>query len=172
MDYFNSLGDITYRGEVVTNLIQLMRIDAISEKSKKEKKFRTYVVADGETPEMISNKLYDTKKFWWLVVLTNGQYSSWWTFPVSQSVIYDTLKGAARNTDEIVAYQDLATNEYADRFTFDQIENGSMSLENDFLPITLAEKLYKEQDEKRIITVLDKSQLPSFLAQLTAFRKA
>ena len=49
--------------------------------------FDEYDIIDGETPEIISEKLYGTPEYHWVVMLANGKYDYRSDFPLQESVL-------------------------------------------------------------------------------------
>lgn len=49
--------------------------------------FDEYDIIDGETPEIISEKLYGTPEYHWVVMLANGKYDYRSDFPLTEAVL-------------------------------------------------------------------------------------
>lgn len=54
--------------------------------------FYTYTVKDGETPEMIADKLYGSAQFHWIVLLANNIVDPFYDWPMSQENLIETIR--------------------------------------------------------------------------------
>jgi len=96
IDYKFSLTD--KQGKLCTNLMASSRIlDIIPERSNKL--YIDYIIKDGEKPEHIAHRVYGQSDLHWLVLLSNGVMSPYFSWPFSQSELEDqiteTYPGAA-----------------------------------------------------------------------------
>lgn len=51
-----------------------------------------YDILDGETPEKISEKLYGSPNFHWVIMLSNEKYNLYEDFPMSSDALYEYVK--------------------------------------------------------------------------------
>ena len=73
---YDSIGD--YKFKDVTNLLRRVKLRAKIKTNTML--FDTYDVKDGETPEMLADKLYDDPELHWVVLLVNNvteRYHQW-----------------------------------------------------------------------------------------------
>lgn len=79
--------------------------------------FVPYVVSDGERPDQVSNTLYGSPYYDWIILLTNDIYSIYDDWPKSSQVLerYIIKKyGSIGNAENIVRYY----NKYGDAINF------------------------------------------------------
>lgn len=83
--YFQSLPKIFYDDRYVTNILASVR-KRKSSFTNNYMLFNEYLVLDGDTPEIVSHKVYGTTEYWWIVCIVNNIFSlSQW--PKSQKVL-------------------------------------------------------------------------------------
>lgn len=107
--YFNKFSTILYEfpgvGEDKTNKPVLIK--DITQNIRFKKEFienlpivETYKIRDGDTPEIVSEKLYGTPYYHWILMLLNQKYDYINDFPLSQrelDAMVDTKYGTARD---------------------------------------------------------------------------
>ena len=70
---------------LVTDFIRAIKIDP---KLKEDDVFYDfYEAADGETPEIISHKLYGSTQFHWIIMLINEKFDAWRDFPQPEYIV-------------------------------------------------------------------------------------
>jgi hypothetical protein len=126
--------------------------------------FYTYTVKDGETPEMIADKLYNDSRYHWVVLLANNIVDPIYDWPMSQENLiltihkkYDTptRDGLIHAYQTIDHYEDLHGN-VIDSYTFHTLP----AAERNTVMVFDAEVAANEA--KRSIRLLDKK----YIAQL------
>jgi hypothetical protein len=85
-----------------------------------------YDIIDGETPEIISDKIYGTPEYHWVIMLANDLYDYRADFPLSYDALeqYITDKYGS-NADSIHHWQDPTG-----QFVVDQTYSGATSVSN------------------------------------------
>ena len=160
--YFNDFPQIKYdctgNGTFTTIQDIMTRIKVRDYIKENTSLFAKYNVGDGETPEMISLKLYKDVSFHWVVLLFNQIINTYYDWPLS-----------VRN------FQRFVTDKYADpnavnHYEVSQSSGGDwvkITVESDFpgaVAVTNIEYEAALQDKKREIRILQ----PQFLGQFQA----
>ena len=124
--------------------------------------FYTYTIKDGETPELIADKLYGDPGFHWVVLLVNDIIDPIYDWPMSQDNLVETIRkkyGSPTVDGLIHAYQTV--DHYEDKYgnTIDSYTYHSLpAAERKEVRIFDAEVAANEA--KRQIRLLDKSYIP------------
>ena len=84
MKYFNDiLGTTTYRGVEVVNIFDKLKFKHLKDTSR----LIEYTIVDGDTPRILSSKLYGTPDYWWTILLTNNIQDIFFDFTIPTNVI-------------------------------------------------------------------------------------
>lgn len=130
MKYFRGyLGKLSYDGKEMINIFKKIDIDT----SINSAYVVDYVMKDGETPESISEKLYDTNELWWTIMVINKRFDRFYDFVIP--------------TKEL--------NEY-----IQWLIDGGYLLENDIDSIN---EIIDDNNMKRTIKVIDNKYMRTFL---------
>mgnify|MGYP005747277425 FL=1 len=129
--------------------------------------FKKYAIEDGETPDMVSMKAYESPFYDWVVILTNNLVNVQYDWPMTNFQInsildseYDDPYGTIHHyeTAEIGQYPKGL---HVDKEFYDKQHklniNGSIVIKNGneiASPITVAENMYAENEKKREIFLL------------------
>ena len=130
--------------------------------------FDTYDVKDGETPEMIADRLYDDSKLHWVILLFNEIHDRYHQWPMSTIQFEDYLNDKyGDNLSSIHHYEITQSSgpttgngpdDYSHKIEVNETESGAESVSN-------YEYERREQDKKRQIKLLDPRYLPMFLEE-------
>lgn len=138
------------QSSIVTDFIRAVKIDP---KLKEDDIFYDfYEAADGETPEIISHKVYGTTQFHWVIMLLNEKFDAFRDFPQPDFVI---RKFATEKYSDINAthhYEDSNGN-WVDQFAANKIA------------VTNLEYEMQENEKKRTVKVLKRAVLDAFVDQ-------
>ena len=157
---YDSIGDYNFKD--VTNLLRRVRLR--TKVKTNVMLFDTYDVKNGETPEMIADKLYGEPELHWIVLMVNDITDRFHQWPLSfaqfnQYVVdkyddvnsthhYEVAQDSGDTTVKIWVENDVDT----DAYTSESITR-----------ITNYEYEEKEQDRKRQIQLLDPEYVPLFI---------
>ena len=157
---YDSIGDYNFKD--VTNLLRRVRLR--TKVKTNVMLFDTYDVKNGETPEMIADKLYGTTELHWVVLMVNDITDRFHQWPMNSSQFnqytvdkYDDVNGthhyeiaqdSGDTTVKIWVENDVDT----DAYTSTAITR-----------ITNYEYEEKEQDRKRQIQLLDPRYVNIFI---------
>ena len=157
---YDSIGDYNFKD--VTNLLRRVRLRA--KVKTNTMLFDTYDVKEGETPEMIADKLYGTPELHWIILIVNDITDRFHQWPMNSSQFnqytvdkYDDVNGthhyeiaqdSGDTTVKIWVENDVDT----DAYTSTAITR-----------ITNYEYEEKEQDRKRQIQLLDPRYVNIFI---------
>lgn len=135
---------------VVTDFIRAIKIDP---KLKEEDVFYDfYEAADGETPEIISHKMYGTTQFHWVIMLMNEKFDAWNDFPQTPQTIQKVAAEKYSNINAVHHYEDVNGN-WVDQFYVGRN------------PITNLEYEFQENEMKRTVKILKRVVLDAFVDQ-------
>ena len=163
---YDSIGDYNFKD--VTNLLRRVRLR--TKVKTNVMLFDTYDVKNGETPEMIADKLYGTTELHWVVLMVNDITDRFHQWPMNSSQFnqytvdkYDDVNGthhyeiaqdSGDTTVKIWVENDVDT----DAYTSTAITR-----------ITNYEYEEKEQDRKRQIQLLDPRYVNIFINEFNDY---
>ena len=164
--YFTSFPKIPYdsvgNGEYkfVTNLLK--RVALRSKVRTNTLLFDTYDVANGETPEMIANKLYGDPNLHWVVLYVNNVTDRYHQWPMSESQFNAFLNEKYSNPDGIHHYEITQTS----GDTTVRVDIGTDNTDHSgATTITNREFEEERQDTLRKIRLLDPAYLDQFVGE-------
>jgi hypothetical protein len=150
--------DIAGDGErrVAVNLLQRVKIREILKQSYLI--FYEYDVKDGETPEIIADKLYGTSQYHWIVLLANDIVDPYYDWPMSYENLIATIRkkyGTPTQDGLRFAYQTI--HHYEDKFGVEIDETTYLSLPDaERTAVSLYDFEMNDNERKRRIRLLDK----------------
>ena len=169
--YFDSFPIIPYGSTdgTVKNVTNLLRRVAIRSKLKTNVSFfDTYDVKNGETPEIIADKLYDDPKLHWIIMLLNNVTDRYHDWPMSEQQFNSYLNEKYSNPDGIHHYE--ISQESGD--TTQKIEvydpeliSSDTDAYTSATAITNREFEESEQDKKRKIRLVDPEYIEQFVTE-------
>lgn len=135
---------------IVTDIIRGIKIDP----SLKENDlfYNIYQAKDGETPEIISHKVYGTVQFHWVIMLINEKFDWINDFPQPDTVIQKYCLDTYSDINGVHHYIDSSGN-WVDEFSPDKI------------PVTNIEHERLINEEKRSVKILKRDILDEFVLQ-------
>ena len=175
--YFDSFPVIRYGSTdgTIKNVTNLLRRVAIRSKLKTNVSFfDTYDVKNGETPEIIADKLYDDPKLHWIIMLVNNVTDRYHDWPMSEQQFNSYLNEKYSNPDGIHHYE--ISQESGD--TTQKIEvydpeliSSDTDAYTSATAITNREFEESEQDKKRKIRLLDPVFVDQFVDEFRSLIK-
>ena len=175
--YFDSFPIIQYGSSdgTVKNVTNLLKRIAVRSKLKTNVSFfDTYDVKNGETPEIIADKLYDDPKLHWVVMLFNNVTDRYHDWPMSEQQFDAFVNEKYSNPDGIHHYE--ISQESGD--TTQKIEvydpeliSSDTDAYTSATPITNREYEESEQDKKRKIRLLDPVFIDQFVDEFKILMK-
>ena len=175
--YFDSFPIIQYGSSdgTVKNVTNLLKRIAVRSKLKTNVSFfDTYDVKNGETPEIIADKLYDDPKLHWEVMLFNDVTDRYHDWPMSEQQFNTYVNEKYSNPDGIHHYE--ISQESGD--TTQKIEvydpeliSSDTDAYTSATPITNREYEESEQDKKRKIRLLDPVFIDQFVDEFKILMK-
>ena len=155
---YDSLGDGNPKD--VTNILR--RVKVRSKVKNNVALFDTYTVKEGETPEMIADRLYDDVQLHWVVLLFNDitdRYSQW---PMTTGAFNKYVADKYDNVSGIHHYE--ITESSGDKLQ--KIDVGTVNTDYpSATPITNYEYEIAQQDKLRNIKLLDPSHVGAFVSE-------
>ena len=175
--YFDNFPVIRYGSTdgTIKNVTNLLRRVAIRSKLKTNVSlFDTYDVKNGETPEIIADKLYDDPKLHWIIMLVNNVTDRYHDWPMSEQQFNSYLNEKYSNPDGIHHYE--ISQESGD--TTQKIEvydpeliSSDTDAYTSATAITNREFEESEQDKKRKIRLLDPVFIDQFVDEFRSLIK-
>ena len=162
---YDSVGQGKYKD--VTNLLR--RVAMRSKVKSNTLMFDTYDVKEGETPEMIADKLYGDPELHWVILLVNDITDRYHQWPMSTPQFLAFVNDKYSNVDGVHHYE--IAQDSGDTDTKIEVYNNSALYtgDSDFYAsastVTNFEYEENEQDKKRSIRLLDPNYLKSFIAE-------
>ena len=153
---YDSVGDGDFK--LVTNLMK--RVALRSKVRTNTLLYDTYDVKEGETPEMIADKLYGDSNLHWIVMYVNGITDRYHQWPLSTPQFLAFINDKYSNPDGTHHYEITQTSGNTKKkidIGTDNTDYPSATL------ITNYEYEQEQQDVKRKIRLLD----PSYISQFT-----
>ena len=163
---YDSVGDGEFKD--VTNLLR--RVGVRAKVKTNTLLYDTYDVKEGETPEMVANKLYGDPELHWVILLINDitdRYHQWpMTTPQFQAYVqdkyanpdathhYEITQDSGDTTKKIEIYNPIDSDAYASATV-----------------ITNFEYEQNQQDEMRKIRLLDPKYIDDFIEEFKTIMK-
>jgi hypothetical protein len=109
--------------EVITNLTTKFKFDNTFKENSVV--YYDYIVKDGETPEIIAEKVYGSAEYHWIIMLANDKYDYIEDFPLSEPELVKVIASKYTNPSAIHHYED------ANGFVVNSTAPGAVSVSND-----------------------------------------
>ena len=157
---YDSVGDGNFK--IVTNLLK--RVAMKSKVKANTLIFDTYDVKEGETPEMIANKLYGDPELHWVILYVNNITDRYHQWPMSYGQFNSFLNEKYSNPDGIHHYEISQTS----GDTSIKIDIGTDTTgysEADLTTVTNREFEEERQDTLRSIRLLDFAYVDQFVLE-------
>ena len=157
---YDSIGD--YNFKEVTNILRRVRLRA--KVKTNTLLFDTYDVKEGETPEMIADKLYGDPELHWVVLMVNDIADRFHQWPMNFSQFNQYVTDKYDDVNGIHHYE--VAQESGDTSIKIWVENDSdTNAYSGATAITNYEYEQSEQDRKRKIRLLDVQYLGLFTSE-------
>ena len=101
--YFENFPVIYYKGKDVTNLLR--RVGVRTKAKTNMVMFETYDVKEGETPEMIADKLYGDSTLHWVVLMVNNIVDRYHEWPMAGNQFLDYVNEKYSNPSATHHYE-------------------------------------------------------------------
>ena len=175
--YFDSFPVIRYGSTdgTIKNVTNLLRRVAIRSKLKTNVSFfDTYDIKNGETPEIIADKLYDDPKLHWIIMLVNNVTDRYHDWPMSEQQFNSYLNEKYSNPDGIhhyeISQESGDTTQKIEVYDPDLISSDTDAYTS-ATAITNREFEESEQDKKRKIRLLDPIFVDQFVEEFNSLIK-
>ena len=175
--YFDSFPIIPYGSTdgTVKNVTNLLRRVAIRTKVKSNAAlYDTYNVKNGETPEIIADKLYEDPELHWVVLLINNVTDRYHDWPMSEQQFSTYVNEKYSNPDGIhhyeISQESGDTTQKIEVYDPDLISSDTDAYTS-ATAITNREYEESEQDKKRKIRLLDPEFIDQFVDEFKNLMK-
>ena len=155
---YDSVGNREFK--IVTNLLK--RVGLRAKVKSNVLFFDTYDVKEGETPEMIADKLYDDPELHWIILLINDITDRYHQWPMNSNQFLTYLNDKYSNVDATHHYeisQVSGDTTIKINIGLDNTEHSGASI------ITNREFEEERQDELRKIRLLNPIYIDSFVSE-------
>ena len=163
--YYDAVGNDDPK--VVTHLLK--RVALHSKSSETVSLFDTHDIRNGETPEMIADKLYGESGYHWVVLLVNNITDRYHQWPMNNRQFFSHLEDTYDNVDATHHYEINQTSGDTDvkiNIGLSNVDADGDTI-SDAVLITNREYEESKQDEIRKIRLLDSSYLEQFVEEFT-----
>jgi|TARA_R110002124_G_scaffold190218_1_gene357485 hypothetical protein len=157
---YDSVGDGNFK--IVTNLLK--RVALRAKVRTNTLLYDTYDVKEGETPEMIADKLYDDPELHWVILFVNNITDRYHQWPMNFGQFNTFIADKYSNIDAVHHYEISQTS----GDTSVKIDIGTDTTgysEADLTTITNREFEEERQDTLRQIRLLDRSYIEQFVQE-------
>ena len=155
---YDSVGNGEFK--VVTNLLR--RVAIRSKVRTNTMLFDTYDVKEGETPEMLADKLYGSSEYHWIILYCNNVTDRYHQWPKNQNQFLAYINDKYSNADATHHYEISQTS----GDTTIKINIGSDNTDYPTASIvTNFEHEEDQQDKLRSIRLLNPSYIPAFVQE-------
>ena len=175
--YFDSFPIIPYGSTdgTVKNVTNLLRRVAIRTKVKSNAAlFDTYDIKNGETPEIIADKLYEDPELHWVVLMVNNVTDRYHDWPMSEQQFNSYLNEKYSDPDGIhhheISQESGDTTQKIEVYDPDLISSDTDAYTS-ATAITNREYEESEQDKKRKIRLLDPEFIDQFVDEFKNLMK-
>ena len=164
--YFQNFPVIYYKGKDVTNLLR--RVGVRTKAKTNMVMFETYDVKEGETPEMIADKLYGDSTLHWVVLIVNNIVDRYHEWPMAGNQFLDYVNEKYSNPSATHHYEIAQS-------SGDTSVKINIGTDNTDYPtataITNFEFEQTDQDNKRKIRLLDPRFIDDFVSEFKDLMK-
>jgi hypothetical protein len=174
---YDSVGNGTYKD--VTNILR--RVAMRSKIKQNTLIYDTYDVKEGETPEMIADRLYNDPELHWVILIVNDITDRYHQWPLSTSQFLAFINDKYVNADgtsnvDGVHHYEIPQSSGDTKTKIEVYQNSALYTgDSDFYAsasiVTNFEYEENEQDEKRKIRLLDPSYIDQFVTEFKALMK-
>jgi len=157
---YDSVGNGNFK--IVTNLMK--RVAMRTKVRTNTLLFDTYDVKEGETPEILADKLYGDSTLHWIILYVNNITDRYHQWPMSSGQFNDFIADKYSNIDAVHHYEVSQTS----GDTSVKIDIGTDTTgysEADLTTITNREFEEERQDTIRQIRLLDPTYVPQFIEE-------
>ena len=155
---YDSVGNGNFK--LVTNLLK--RVAVRSKVKINTALFDTYDVKDGETPEMIADKLYDDPELHWIILLLNDITDRYHQWPQNTNQFIAYINDKYSNVDATHHYE---ISQVSGNTTI-KIDIGTDNTEHSGASVVTNYEYEEDlQDKKRKIRLLDPTYVEDFVAE-------
>ena len=157
---YDSVGNGNFK--IVTNLMK--RVAMRTKVRTNTLFFDTYDVKEGETPEILADKLYGDSNLHWIILYVNNITDRYHQWPMSSGQFNDFIADKYSNIDAVHHYEVSQTS----GDTSVKIDIGTDTTgysEADLTTITNREFEEERQDTIRQIRLLDPTYVPQFIEE-------
>ena len=157
---YDSVGNGDFK--LVTNLLK--RVALRTKVRTNTLLYDTYDVKDGETPEMLADKLYDDPQLHWVILFVNNITDRYHQWPMSYAQFLSFINDKYTNIDDVHHYEIAQTS----GDTSVKIDIGTDTTgysEVDLTTITNFEFETERQDTLRKIRLLDGAYIEQFVQE-------
>ena len=168
---YDSVGNGTYKD--VTNILR--RVAMRSKIKQNTLIYDTYDVREGETPEMIADKLYNDIELHWVILIVNDITDRYHQWPMSTPQFLAFINDKYDNVDGVHHYE-IPQSSGDTKTKIEVYQNSALYTgDSDFYAsasiVTNFEYEENQQDEKRKIRLLDPRYVEQFVDEFKSLMR-
>ena len=168
---YDSVGNGTYKD--VTNILR--RVAMRSKIKQNTLIYDTYDVKEGETPEMIADRLYNDPELHWVILIVNDITDRYHQWPMNTPQFLAFINDKYDNVDGVHHYE-IPQSSGDTKTKIEVYQNSALYTgDTDFYSsasiVTNFEYEENQQDQKRKIRLLDPSYIDQFVTEFKALMK-
>lgn len=174
MSFFSNFGQVwfTLPNKDKIQINNITKFVALSGVYADDPRFSlTYRIADGDRPELISNRLYGDMKYWWTILLLNNiqRYEDQWPRNDEQLDAYIEKKYPYNEPTDIHHYVSLdgtITDPMAIKIKYELASEGDAIVRAGLTSVTIYDYETEVNDAKRNIRLIDPDRISSLNQEL------
>lgn len=159
MDFFKKFSKLNYpvsgNDIILTDILTSIRIN--QRLTTTDVLFFAYEIQDGETPEGVSERFYDTNRLHWLVLFVNGIGNVYTQWPLSSELLFEEAKLKYDNVYAVHHYENSKGH------VIDTPEAGSTRF--DVITVSNWDYEVAENDKKRSVRLVAPEYAETFALQ-------
>lgn len=166
MSYFSKFPyvlDYEVQGKIYDGIDITRRTDVVKDLKNNKNAYVEYSVADGETPEMLADRVYDEAGMYWVILMFNDMFDVHSDWPLSSGSL-------AKYVDRVYGEDKYSIHHYVASSTGAVVDESYPDY--DRIPITNYEHEINANDAKRSIKLPDPDIVPQVVvAHKTQIRR-
>lgn len=139
---------------LIRDIFRRIKVDQIG--IQQDLAYYDYIIRDGDTPEILADKIYDNSQFHWIILIVNEIIDPRWDWPLPENILYDYIvdKYELENIGDPHHYVN------ADGYVVNSTYPGAIAVSNYDYEV-------EENEKKRLIKILKPEHVNLFIKSFT-----
>src|SRR5210317_1144156 len=160
--YYDAVQDGTTSPKLVTDLLRRVKVrDGLKNQTAI---FNKYQVVAGETPEIVSYKLYDSVDYYWTILLMNNIKDRFYDWPLSEQQFETYVNGKYTNPQGVHHYEITQSSGPTDSIDESHLIEVNSSTPG-ATPVSNYEYEVRLQEKKRRIRIIPQEFIPEIIEE-------